>query len=658
MRYVTTPETPWPPRDAIAVVGDGTGYTIYQAGDSVPGSTAPGGLPDDGSPSVSITASDLLDGLASTGLVISAEKLGLSPTNSADLNASRLEALTLYDAPAPTTILFPSGKSYPLGLARLQGKGVSLMIEGEVVQSGPILVGCGKTAYKVATSNCYLGSRITGNGRLRAADANALTTGIQFQYAGDFDVVGLRFADHGKHIEFLDPAADAYNQAYVDAGNSATYWLAQANRQIRIVKNRFRNGKYIVYSNALDPNLTMFANADSEFNDNFALGTRWIKHLLVRGFDGWTQRGNWLFMAGFTLQDTEKEQNCYINRCTNVISTGNEFYEAGLEGVLVDGVTKFTSLGDKVIQPGQKQISFGFRFTGGNHQGGSDCEHSIDSEVEYASGGTVRVDTTCQNVKVEAFGRYTGFLDSGPLALVNPNVQPGPDAVAVSALTIPGGSAFVLVDTSPVAHGLRSGQSCLLLGVGGATQANRKRFQVQRVSPTQFRLFAEKGVGWSAYTSGGYVVPLFGVDARGYNVGIGDSRCDVTHAVATAGSQSGCSRGHAIGGAEVVPPVDRALEVNDAYVSAGNSDAIIDIFGYDTINFSRTAAHTVTAFSYCAGFDIESGRRIKLRFFNGNSTIQHQAGGALRFSTGSNLVGSADLVVTLEYYAGVWRRVA
>jgi uncharacterized protein (TIGR02217 family) len=93
------------------------------------------------------------------------------------------------------------------------------------------------------------------------------------------------------------------------------------------------------------------------------------------------------------------------------------------------------------------------------------------------------------------FSAYTLDTTTGLLTLT-------PDAtVGISAIT----QASPGVVTTAAAHGLTTGDTVYLTGIGGMTELNGRAFQITVIDPTSFSLDGEDTSAYGAYTSGGTV---------------------------------------------------------------------------------------------------------------------------------------------------------
>lgn len=417
MRYVTALETPWPPKDAVAVVGDGTGYTIYQAGDTIP--TFLPGEESDFSPAADLESSF--------------EYFGVRQGQSADLNVSRLQ-IAMDGAPGSKrlSILASPGKQYDFGGGDvyLRTKNITLAGNGEIL-NGTINVGALPPAAVAGDITGYAGggSALAAAMRLFAEikDLNFRATlgytkpGVKLAYARDVSLQGLKAINHSSLVEAVGAASDNFSQTVarvkIDGCHSQS-----ADIPIKLTKGA--------------------GNATMHFADWLIVGGYYLDttgsadtprttyNVYAEGCDGLSIVGAYLFQSANGLAFSGKRQNIYVGQSTNIILTGLQLFEAGEEAILIDRCKTFSARSNIIAFPGQRVVSPGVRITGGDNSGGVYCVGTIGGNTfEGPTGDGIRIDAGCDYITVEpnamaALGSSARFFGAGtPL---------GSNALAVS----------------------------------------------------------------------------------------------------------------------------------------------------------------------------------------------------------------------------------
>jgi hypothetical protein len=84
-----------------------------------------------------------------------------------------------------------------------------------------------------------------------------------------------------------------------------------------------------------------------------------VGHIYGFGVDGAVIQGNvFFFTAGF-YRSQYKNHNIYFKRCTGILINGNQLFEAGRQGIYLDGVATLNITGNSIVWPGQRDFANG-----------------------------------------------------------------------------------------------------------------------------------------------------------------------------------------------------------------------------------------------------------------------------------------------------------
>lgn len=175
--------------------------------------------------------------------------------------------------------------------------------------------------------------------------------GIVFRNTRQFEVTGCQFTN-------------CDNAILMDAGTGAGFHSISS---INIHHNQFFTCNYHV--KAIDGN--SFANAaisDCVIDTNI-MNIALYRNIDIQQIDGIHISGNTTFMIGYTKYGTDpnillKEQCIYIGSSNFVQIHGNNLFEAGYEGILLENARGANISGNAIPRPGQRNLRSGIKVTG------------------------------------------------------------------------------------------------------------------------------------------------------------------------------------------------------------------------------------------------------------------------------------------------------
>lgn len=619
MRYVTQLETPWPPKDAIAVVADGSGYTIYQAGD-----TLPEVLPGD--------STDIVD----PGSMHSFEYFGIREGNSSDLNSARLQA-ALDAAPGNRrwTVQATPGCQYRIGTVRLRQPWVTLSGEATLLQDAgsTIQVGIDQAQFEGLTSRAEL-HYIIRDLDLQYASPSTTDSHISLAFARIGTIKGVQFRNGSIGVNFLPKNIGPVN------GGSVAPSIPHQTSRTRILDCEFFENQWGVYgTNAVGGTVyNLLQHGDVLIRDPYIHLTRGIQNIYARGFDGISIFGGYFFLPTFSLGNTVKKENIYVEDSVQVKIHQAELFEPGYEGVKLYHCSREEVTDNIIWGPGQVKIAPAIAIVGGDAGGGTAARAVVSDNMIYApTGGGIYVDTASKTALIA-----NNLADGcGNTSNKSTTLAPSDIAIAITGIT----NANPAVVTAP-GHGRRSGDSVVITGVTGMTQVNETALPLRiRVSDSNtFRLETVDSTAYGAYAGGGYASPCYGVNAPGDGIVAVGNTCDTSHNLKLTNMSQ--ARGRSNFGGDEMQDTIRTL-------TNSTTATTLDCWGFDVINQSPGSAVSVSAITYRNGFDVPEGKELTIVAFNGNTTLVN--GAAILLKGGVNAAMPTNGLLRLRYLTGAWR---
>lgn len=133
--------------------------------------------------------------------------------------------------------------------------------------------------------------------------------------------------------------------------------------------------------------------ADIHFIDNS--GQSNVTAIHIDSIDGALIQGNTFFSPGFDKQSTVKERNVRIGYSDWLVITGNNFFEAGLESVLLIDPNHFTVTDNNIAWPGQRtpsdaiNVQFAQRTFAIGSVGGGTISQATKNVIGFSGSGAI-----------------------------------------------------------------------------------------------------------------------------------------------------------------------------------------------------------------------------------------------------------------------------
>lgn len=148
--------------------------------------------------------------------------------------------------------------------------------------------------------------------------------------------------------------------------------IAHDTAMISIMENEFASVNYALYVDR-DDAVTWQHTSDSKFIAN-TINIAYIDGIYIKSIDGMKIVDNVFFFPAFNSNSptlkANKRRNIYVGQSDWVHIRGNNLFEAGEEGILLDMAKHFTVASNLIAWPGQKNPYDGIRLTGANQPNG------------------------------------------------------------------------------------------------------------------------------------------------------------------------------------------------------------------------------------------------------------------------------------------------
>ncbi|MFB5674575.1 glycosyl hydrolase family 28-related protein [Paenibacillus terreus] len=213
------------------------------------------------------------------------------------------------------------------------------------------------------------------------------TTGIEIQNARIGQVKEVTFRNIDKPLYFRPIASEYYHQS----------------EKIKMEENTFKNCNYCLYVDRPESPTQQYQVGDITFSRNYAFGDIYKKHAHILGVDGLKFDDNVLFFPGHDKRNQTKEQNLYIDYGNFIGISGNQFFEAGYEGIILSRCRNFTISNNRIPWSGQRQPSDAIRITGGDQNGEIYNVGTIAvNQIERSTRHGVSIEGNCGYITVGA----------------------------------------------------------------------------------------------------------------------------------------------------------------------------------------------------------------------------------------------------------------
>lgn len=249
-------------------------------------------------------------------------------------------------APEGSTVLFP-GKHMVTAIT-LNKRHVTLNGPG-TIYNGKLVIGAATGArqdlyYTVDGLRFEYSTLATGN------------IGIEFLKCRRGLIRGCTFLNTDKSL-YVNPLPGA---------------IAHDTAMISIMENEFASVNYALYVDR-DDAVTWQHTSDSKFIAN-TINIAYIDGIYIKSIDGMKIVDNVFFFPAFNSNSptlkANKRRNIYVGQSDWVHIRGNNLFEAGEEGILLDMAKHFTVASNLIAWPGQKNPYDGIRLTGANQPNG------------------------------------------------------------------------------------------------------------------------------------------------------------------------------------------------------------------------------------------------------------------------------------------------
>ncbi|MFB5267912.1 hypothetical protein ACE41H_14175 [Paenibacillus enshidis] len=210
------------------------------------------------------------------------------------------------------------------------------------------------------------------------------TTGIEFYNARIGEVTGVTFRNIDKPLYFRPITSEYFHQS----------------DNIKMDNNMFKACNYCLYVDRPETPTKIYQVGDITFTRNCGFDIQ-IKHAHILGVDGLKFDDNVLFFPGNATKNQTKEQNLYVDVGNFIGISGNQFFEAGYEGIVLSRCRNFTISNNRIPWSGQRNPSDAIRIMGGDQNGQIYNVGTIGfNQIEYPTRHGISIEGNCGYITV------------------------------------------------------------------------------------------------------------------------------------------------------------------------------------------------------------------------------------------------------------------